>query len=213
MRPLVRAALIGLVGGSLACAPKVSTPQTGVADPATRTTVVLLPDPDSGRASRATVRNGDDAVVLDAPGEGTEVARGTPPSAPRVVDTATVQALFGEAMAALPPSPRVFTLYFRFESNGLTETSQARLAAVLQSVRQYPAPAVTVVGHTDTAGDAARNMALGRQRADVVRKLLIDAGLDPASIDVVSHGESDPLVPTPDSTPEPRNRRVDVVVR
>jgi outer membrane protein OmpA-like peptidoglycan-associated protein len=32
-------------------------------------------------------------------------------------------------------------------------------------------------------------------------------------IEVASHGEADLLVHTPDETPEPRNRRVDITVR
>jgi outer membrane protein OmpA-like peptidoglycan-associated protein len=46
-----------------------------------------------------------------------------------------------------------------------------------------------------------------------VRKLLVDAGLDPARIEVSSLGESDLLVSTKDEAPEPRNRRVDITVR
>ena len=41
-----------------------------------------------------------------------------------------------------------------------------------------------------------------------VRNLLVEAGLDGASVDVTSDGELDLLVKTPDETPEPRNRRV-----
>jgi outer membrane protein OmpA-like peptidoglycan-associated protein len=46
-----------------------------------------------------------------------------------------------------------------------------------------------------------------------VRNLLTAAGLDASSIEVSSLGEADPLVRTPDDTPEPRNRRVEIGVR
>ena len=45
------------------------------------------------------------------------------------------------------------------------------------------------------------------------RDLLIEAGLDASAIEVYSHGETDLLVQTPDETPEPRNRRVEIAVR
>ena len=38
-------------------------------------------------------------------------------------------------------------------------------------------------------------------------------GLDASLMVVTSHGEADLLVPTPDETPEPRNRRVEIAVR
>ena len=46
-----------------------------------------------------------------------------------------------------------------------------------------------------------------------MRDLLVAAGLDAALVEVASHGESNPLVPTPDNTAEARNRRVEVTVR
>jgi outer membrane protein OmpA-like peptidoglycan-associated protein len=47
----------------------------------------------------------------------------------------------------------------------------------------------------------------------MVRNLLINAGVDAAQIQVTSLGETDLLVHTPDETAEPRNRRVDIIVR
>ena len=39
------------------------------------------------------------------------------------------------------------------------------------------------------------------------------AGLDASTMDVTSLGEADLLIKTPDETPEPRNRRVEIAVR
>jgi outer membrane protein OmpA-like peptidoglycan-associated protein len=47
----------------------------------------------------------------------------------------------------------------------------------------------------------------------MVRNLLVSAGLNSSNIDVTSVGELDLLVKTPDDTPQPRNRRVDIAVR
>jgi outer membrane protein OmpA-like peptidoglycan-associated protein len=41
----------------------------------------------------------------------------------------------------------------------------------------------------------------------------VQAGLDASTVEVTSHGETDLLVKTPDETPEPRNRRVEIAVR
>ena len=38
-------------------------------------------------------------------------------------------------------------------------------------------------------------------------------GINQDYLEVTSHGEGNPLVPTPDGVDEPRNRRVEVVVR
>ncbi len=39
------------------------------------------------------------------------------------------------------------------------------------------------------------------------------AGVDPKGIRTTSHGEGNPLIPTKDNVAEPRNRRVEVIVR
>ena len=124
-----------------------------------------------------------------------------------------VQRVFGAALAALPPAPAHFTLYFRFESNELTDESRALVPEILNIVKQRAVPEVLVVGHTDTMGALRANVDLGMNRATMVRNLLVQAGLDASTVEVASHGESNLLIHTPDETPEPRNRRVEISVR
>ena len=126
---------------------------------------------------------------------------------------ADVTRLFGDALAALPPAPRHFTLHFRFESDALTEESTALVPEILRTVKALSVPEAVVVGHTDTMGNPGANVALGLKRAISVRNILVEAGLAPSTIEVTSHGEADLLVKTPNNTPEPRNRRVEITVR
>jgi outer membrane protein OmpA-like peptidoglycan-associated protein len=84
---------------------------------------------------------------------------------------------------------------------------------ILESIKNHPVPELLVIGHTDTTGARAANFDLGRKRAEMVRGVLIDTGLDASAITIISHGETDLLVSTPDDTFEPRNRRVDISVR
>jgi outer membrane protein OmpA-like peptidoglycan-associated protein len=124
-----------------------------------------------------------------------------------------VQRLFGDVISALPPPPVHFTLYFKFESDELTDESRALLPQILNTVKQRAIPEVLVIGHTDTMGAPRANFDLGMNRATAVFRILIQVGFDPDTIEIRSHGESDPLVKTPDETPEARNRRVEISVR
>jgi outer membrane protein OmpA-like peptidoglycan-associated protein len=173
--------------------------------------VVLLPDPDK-TVGRAGVENKAGSVDLDDANEGARVRKNQRPTVFRLGD-AEVQQMFAEALAALPPDPRRFALNFRFESDELTDEARALVPDILALMRQRPAADVVVTGHTDTMGTARANFDLGLKRAMMVRNLLISAGLDAAQIQVSSLGETDLFVRTPDETPEPRNRRVDIVVR
>jgi outer membrane protein OmpA-like peptidoglycan-associated protein len=110
----------------------------------------------------------------------------------------------------LPPAPRQFTLFFRFESDDLTDESRAPCRPFFLPSR-VPAAEVLVVD-TDTTGTAAANIELD-SRAGMMRRLLLEAGLDASFIEVTSHGEANLLVPTADGTLEPRNRRVEITVK
>ena len=176
--------------------------------------VALLPDPETKMVGRAVVsspRGG--SVELTNERDATRVVIGQNPVAPFTISDASVQRLFGEALAAQPPAPRQFLLYFESGTDRLTPESDKRLPEILAFVKSRPAPDVTVVGHTDTTGTARANIELGRSRANMIRDRLVATGLDANLVSVASHGEADLLVPTPDETPEPLNRRVEVSVR
>ena len=175
--------------------------------------IVLLPDPESGTTGRIRVSNPLGNVDLSSPRTATRVTGDARPGAVSAMSQADVTRMFGAALTALPPAPRHFVLQFRFESDTLTPESAALVPEILRTVKTLPVPEVVVVGHTDTMGDSKANLALGLKRANTVRAILATAGLAEGTIEVTSHGEADPLVKTPDNTPEPRNRRVEITVR
>ena len=57
------------------------------------------------------------------------------------------------------------------------------------------------------------NDALAQQRAEAVRAELIRRGVAPESIQASGRGKRDLLIPTADGIAEPRNRRVEILVR
>jgi len=200
-----------------ACGPKqVRTPEPPP-DPRTATLVVLLPDQDGGTTGRAAVSNKGPnkpaSVELASARESTLVGLKGSPTKVTVLSSDEVQKQFGDLLSSLPPAPQHFILYFRFESDELTAESRALVPDILRAVKERPVPEVVATGHTDTTGTPTSNFELGMKRATMVRALLADAGLDPASVEVTSHGEAALLVRTADDTYEPRNRRVEITIR
>ena len=74
-------------------------------------------------------------------------------------------------------------------------------------------PDVLVGAPTDRVGSPPANAALSRQRAELIRNELIRLGVAAQNIEVIARGKREPVVPTADGVAEPRNRRVEVVVR
>jgi outer membrane protein OmpA-like peptidoglycan-associated protein len=87
------------------------------------------------------------------------------------------------------------------------------LAELFAEVAKRAAVEVQVTGHTDRVGTDTDNDRLSLERAEAVRAMLIQRGIQATFIRAVGRGEREPLVPTPDEQSEPRNRRVEVIVR
>jgi outer membrane protein OmpA-like peptidoglycan-associated protein len=69
-----------------------------------------------------------------------------------------------------------------------------------------------IEGHTDTVGTSEQNKALSDRRAAAVVDYLADKfHVDRSRVQAVGMGKDGLLIPTGDQTPEPRNRRVQVV--
>ena len=175
--------------------------------------VVLLDNPQKPN-SAVIVSNKAGKVVLDHPGEAVGVADATDaPGKPYQSDPAQLDKVFGAALAARPEPPVAFILYFKTNSTDLTDESKRHLPEILALFKQRKVPEVSVVGHTDSTGTADYNDQLALKRAQTVRDLIASEGVDPALIQVSSHGQHNPLVIAPRGVPEPRNRRVEVTVR
>lgn len=177
----------------------------------TKTLVALLPE-ESGTSGAVNLGEGARAVVLDAPLTiATVDTRGNIDK--KAVTQEEIQRTFGEALAAQPPKPLSFTLYFSIASTEVTQESQPILEALLAEVANRQAVEVQVTGHTDRVGTDANNDRLSLERAEAVRDMLVQRGLKSNFIRAVGRGEREPLIPTPDDQPELRNRRVEVIVR
>ena len=84
---------------------------------------------------------------------------------------------------------------------------------LLRNVKDYAEQndfRLTIIGHTDSKGTDAYNMALGMRRAVAVRDKLIEFGLDPSRIlSVESRGESEPIAPNDTEQGRFENRRIE----
>lgn len=177
------------------------------------TTVVLLPDPD-GKVGALTVSSEAGSVDIATAGEATTVkSKSSLPSEPAIMPEEKITATFGEVLANLPEQPVHFTLYFQSGSTVLTKESTALLPKILAAVNQRGSQSISVVGHTDTAGNRQYNVRLSTRRAKAVSRLLTEKGVRKSYIKSTSHGEENPLIKTADNVNEPRNRRVEVIVR
>jgi outer membrane protein OmpA-like peptidoglycan-associated protein len=194
-----------------ACAaPPASPPAKPVLipEPPMGSYVVLLQN-DDGSLGALSVTGPLGTALVDRLAQGARLD-GSPPFA---VEESRIRRDFDHVLAVRPPAPLSFLLYFETGGAQLTSASQALIPQVVTAIKARPAPDVSVIGHTDTEGDDAINEKLGLTRAQAIAKLLTEAGLPQEHVSADSHGKRNLLVPTPDNTPEPRNRRVEITIR
>lgn len=177
---------------------------------ASKSYVVLMESPD-GSTGAIEVRTDKGLARVDQKGYGVNLDGRS--ATPYQVEQPRIDKDFSAARAAQPALPKSYLLYFRTGGAKLTAKSQAEIPEVLQTVRERGPSAVSVIGHTDTVGSKLDNEDLGLLRARAIARQLQDNGLQALELVVTSHGEGNLLVKTPDNTPEPANRRVEITIR
>lgn len=177
-----------------------------------RETYVVMPDAKGQGGSLMVTPKKGAPLKLDGAYASAIGKSGSAPE-PAKLSEEEIRAAFAEALSARPNAPIRFTLYFREGSDELTPDSQKDLESVMAEVRKRPAPDVIVVGHTDKVGFLQDNDRLALKRAEKMRGELLRQGLPADAVLAAGRGEREPLVPTADEVAEPRNRRVEMLVR
>lgn len=86
------------------------------------------------------------------------------------------------------------------------------LDRIASSLNQYPQTVIRIEGHTDSVGGEAFNMDLSRRRAEAVRNLLTQRGVDGSRMEVVAFGESSPVATNATEAGRQMNRRVVIII-
>ena len=183
---------------------------------AKRDMIVLLPDPD-GKVGTITVTTNGGSQVVDKAGYVIEIEEiNKAPDAPKPVNENEMNEVFRAALSAQPDSSNrflLFILYFEHDTTKFTHESKGLFPEFLKTIKNRKPNEVYVVGHTDMVGTEAYNIKLSSKRARYVKDLLVSNGIKPGTFFVSYYGKSRPVVPTKNDVPEPRNRRVEVIIR
>lgn len=187
---------MGLLGILAACAPVGR--------------IILLPD-QGGTSSAVEIKTKAGFTLLSQPYETATFSKSGELRIGRT-NAETVSEQYKLLLSQQPGPELRFTLRFA-EGSRLTPESEAQLGQILARAAQRPAAEIFVTGHTDSLGTLEANDALSLQRARMIRDGLIGSGFRPELIEAIGRGERELLIPTGDEVEEPRNRRVEIVVR
>ena len=103
------------------------------------------------------------------------------------------------------------SVHFALGEDYIPTVSHRVIARIANVLRKYPSIAVRLVGHTDSRGGYAYNLALSRRRVDAVRGVLLEMGIDSLRISHDYRGKSQLYSVEDSKRGFALNRRVDMV--
>jgi len=135
-------------------------------------------------------------------------------AAPTGTEAIPAEHLTGSAVEALEMLLfRFENVHFNLDSSVLLPAGKRALNRKVAWLASHPEATVIVEGHCDARGSSAYNLRLGRRRAETVRAYLVEQGIAPRRIQVVSWGKERPEASGSGESAWSRNRRADFLPR
>ena len=104
------------------------------------------------------------------------------------------------------------TVLFDVGSAQINEVAYPLLAPSLALLENEPTAILKIVGHTDSVGDEAFNLALSQARVEAVREWMIASGAEPTRLTSIGMGETEPRADNETEDGRAQNRRVEFIV-
>lgn len=104
-------------------------------------------------------------------------------------------------------------VYFAFDSWKISQDGAYSLQSDAEWLKSNPGHGVTIEGHCDERGTQDYNMVLGKKRAEAAKAYLVDLGVNPTQLKVVSYGKERPFCFEQNEHCYQQNRRGHMAVR
>ena len=101
---------------------------------------------------------------------------------------------------------------FEVGSANLTAEAQNILKDVVSAMKASPRVNVEIHGHTDNTGSLELNNRLSLQRADSVKKFLVENGIAESRLATKGYGPSRPIADNNTEEGRQENRRIEFVI-
>lgn len=102
---------------------------------------------------------------------------------------------------------------FDFNQSTVKPDFLATLDRLIAPMQRFNLTSLTVVGHTDSTGDATYNQNLSFRRAESVSNHLLNAGIPTGRLSTEGRGESEPRISNATEAGRQLNRRVEILIK
>jgi peptidoglycan-associated lipoprotein len=104
-------------------------------------------------------------------------------------------------------------VFFAYDSFSITDDGRHALSSDAEWIKSNPQALLKIEGHCDERGTSAYNLVLGEKRAKAVRNYLVELGVAPQHLSVVSYGKERPFCTEHSEHCYSMNRRGHLVVK
>ena len=107
---------------------------------------------------------------------------------------------------------RLQNIYFDFDKYFLRSEAKETLAKNAEYLKANLSVKIKIEGHCDERGTVEYNLALGEKRARSAMEYLINLGIEPKRISIISYGKERPVDPGHNEEAWAKNRRDEFVI-
>lgn len=83
-------------------------------------------------------------------------------------------------------------VFFDFDSSMITKESHEKLLDQAYFMKQYPEISIRLEGHCDERGSTEYNLALGANRANAAKQVIVENGINSERVKTISFGKEKP---------------------
>jgi len=103
-------------------------------------------------------------------------------------------------------------IYFDFDKSNLREDTIVILKEAVRILNRNPESSILITGNCDIRGPEAYNKKLGKNRAESVKKFMLEKGINENHIKIVSRGKLDAVAPVTDIVGMQKDRNAQFMI-
>ena len=121
--------------------------------------------------------------------------------------------LLSSGESAVGKSVAFKNLTFETGSTNIDPATAVEIENLAKVLKAYPNIKIEIGGHTDNTGDPQKNLALSKNRATAVAKMLVrEYGIDRSRISIFGYGDGKPIADNKTEEGRAKNRRIEVKI-
>ena len=137
----------------------------------------------------------------------------TPSDAPAPTTALSEEEIFNrKTLEELNAERPLVDAFFDYDQWHVRNDARPGLQKNAEWLRRWSSTRVTISGHCDSRGTSEYNLALGERRAEAVKDYLVNLGVQPERLLVVSKGADSPVCESEAETCWQDNRRAHLVI-